>query len=228
MTRWAKAWRQARCAILPPIVCAGVALLAGNAAAQNSLAPRQASYEDSAGSTRGKTVADIPIWKRITLGTQRGVNAMRDALDASKVHVGDSADEILGRPAFPFSKAKMELDLVVLTPADLGFDGSTPIADIYRRAEHLGLELCPAETGPQLRLDYVNQPVGEFLHIAMLPIATYDGDPVDLTVGNGGAGLVLLGGVGRSDLKLHSSVKFVFVRPARIAQPNSASDLEIP
>jgi len=237
MTIWLTAWRQTCCALLLPIVCAGVALCTGNAQAQipeqlfDSLAARPASHAGTNGppiSTRGKTVADIPIWKRITLGTQRGVNAMRDALDGAKVHIGDSADEILGRPAFPFSKTRIELDLVVLTPADLGFDGRTPIADIYRRAEHLGLELCPAETGPQLRLDYVNQPVGEFLHIAMLPIASYDGDPVDLTVGNGGAGLVLLGGDGRGDLTLHSSVKFVFVRPARIALPNSPSQSEMP
>jgi len=71
-----------------------------------------------------------------------------------------------------------------------------------------------------LRLEYLNQPIGEFLHIAMLPVATYGGDLVDLTVGNGGAGLILIGGDGSPDLKLHSSVKFVFARPTRIALPN--------
>jgi hypothetical protein len=214
-------------------MCAGIALLAGHALAQTPgepldwLAGRPANHAGADGRA-GKTVANFPIWKRITLGTQRGVNATRDALDAAKVHVGDSADEILGRPAFPFSKTRMELDLVVVTPADLGFAGSTPIADIYRRAEEFGLELCPAEAGPQLRLGYLNQPVGEFLHIAMLPVGTYHGAPVDLTVGNGGAGLVLLGGDGRSDLALHSSVKFVFVRPSRIALPNTPWQSEIP
>jgi hypothetical protein len=84
----------------------------------------------------------------------------------------------------------------------------------------LGLELCPAEVGPQLRLEYLNQPVGEFLHIAMRPVATYRGDLVDLTVANGGAGLILIGGDGSPELNLHSNVKFVFVRPQRIAQPN--------
>jgi hypothetical protein len=73
---------------------------------------------------------------------------------------------------------------------------------------------------PKLRLHYVNQPLGEFLHIAMQPVATWRGELVDLTVGNGGAGLLLLGGDGSPDLTLHSRVKFVFVRPARIAMPN--------
>jgi hypothetical protein len=58
---------------------------------------------------------------------------------------------------------------------------SWPLRDLYRRALQLGLELCPAEGAPQLRLEYLNQPVGEFLHVAMRPIATYGGDLVDLT-----------------------------------------------
>ena len=82
----------------------------------------------------------------------------------------------------------------------------------------VGLELCPAEVGPQLRLQYPNQPIGEFLHIAMQPIATYHGDLIDLTVGNGGAGLLLIGGDGSPELKLHSSVKFAFFRPAQVAK----------
>ena len=43
--------------------------------------------------------------------------------------------------------------------------------------------LCPAEVGPELRLHYRNQPVGEALNIAMKPIATYGGESHDLGVG---------------------------------------------
>jgi hypothetical protein len=206
------------------VLCAAFALFAGAAAAQpprSDAMVARGETDPSSGPTAQKSPAEIPIWKRITIGTYKGVNAVREALDAARMRVGNSADEILGRPAFPFSKTKAELDLVVLTAADLGFPtGSTPIAEIYRRALQRGLELCPAELGPQLRLQYVNQPLGEFLHIAMQPIATWRGDLVDLTVANGGAGLLLLGGDGSPDLTLHSSVKFVFVRPARIAMPN--------
>lgn len=208
------------------VLCAGIVLLAGQALAQDEvLQPDTATAAGVAHSGpragTSKTIADFPIWKRITLGTHKGVNALRDSLDAANIRIGESADEILGRPAFRFSKTRMPLDLVVLTAVDLGFDkGSWPLRDLYQRAVQLGLELCPAEAAPQLRLEYLNQPVGEFLHVAMQPIATYRGDLVDLTVGNGGAGLILIGGDGSPDLKLHSSVKFVFVRPYRIAQPN--------
>ena len=125
-----------------------------------------------------KTASELPIWKTITLGVHRNVNAVRDALDAAKITVGDSADEILGRPAFTFANERRELNLVVLSVTALGFgaDGGT-LADIHARALRLGFELCPEEVGPQLRLQYFNQPVGEFLHVAMKPQLTYQATP---------------------------------------------------
>jgi hypothetical protein len=172
---------------------------------------------------------DFPVWKKITLGTHKGVNAVRNALDAANIRIGESADEVLGRPGFGFSRTRTPLDLVVLNAIDLGFEpGSRSLAEIYRRAAQLGLELCPPEAGPQLRLEYLNQPIGEFLHIAMAPVTTYRGDLVDLTLGNGGAGLILIGGDGSPDLMLHSSVKFVFVRPTRIALPNGPGSAAAP
>jgi hypothetical protein len=209
------------CARASAVLCVGIALFSGDALAQKlELPPEIAVSETPAGTgiIKKKSVANIPIWKRITTGTYHGVNHIRIAFDDARMRIGDSADEILGRPAFPFSKTETQLDLVVLTAADLGFrEGYTSLAEIYRRAIELGLKLCPAEVGPQLRLQYVDQPVGEFLHIAMHPVAAYHGDLVDLTVANGGTGLLLLGGDGSPELKLHSTVKFVFVRPSQVA-----------
>jgi len=213
-------WR--RGALAPALVGAALVLLGSGQVRAEAEAVIPGAYTEPAGRPDAtKTVPDFPVWKRITLGTHKGVNAVREALDAQNIRVGESADEILGRPAFRFSKARTPLDLVVVTAIDLGFaKGSQSLADIYRRATQLGLDLCPPEAAPLLRLEYLNQPIGEFLHIAMLPVATYGGDLVDLTVGNGGAGLILIGGDGSPDLKLHSSVKFVFARPTRIALPN--------
>jgi hypothetical protein len=164
-------------------------------------------------------LADRPIWKRVTLGRYRGVHAMREALEAARVRIGDTADEILGRPAFSFSKMQMPIDLVLVAAAELGFAGEASLADIHRRATQLGLELCPPEVGPLVRLAYPEQPVGEFLRVAMKPVATYRGTPVDLTVANGGTGPILIGGESRLDLMLAPGTKFVFVRPQRIARP---------
>jgi hypothetical protein len=162
-----------------------------------------------------KTASELPIWKSITVGLHRGVNAVRNALDEAKIAIGDSADEILGRPAFTFAGERQQLNLVVLSVAELGFgaQGGT-LGDIHARAIRIGFELCPEEVAPQLRLQYRNQPAGEFLHVAMKPQSTYRGDPVDFTLANSGAGLSLLGGSARPDLVIAGNVAFVFVRPS--------------
>jgi hypothetical protein len=164
--------------------------------------------------------ADAPVWKRITLGSYRGVNALRQALGAARVRVGDSADEVLGRAAFQFSDVRMEVDLLLFKVAELGFEDSASLSEIYRRADELGLQLCPAEVAPLLRLHYVDQPLGDFLNVAMRPIATYGGDLVVLTVANAGTGPLLIGGDGRPDVMLSWMTRFVFVRPQRIALPD--------
>jgi hypothetical protein len=43
--------------------------------------------------------------------------------------------------------------------------------------------------------------------------SSYGGEPVDFTIGNGGAGLLLIGGDFRSDLVVSGATRFVFVRP---------------
>jgi hypothetical protein len=161
-----------------------------------------------------KAASELPIWKTITVGQHRGVNAVRSAFDDARIAVGDSADEILGRPAFAFARERRQLDLVLLSVAALGFGQGGTLADIHARAVRLGFELCPEEVGPQLRLQYLNQPVGEFLHVAMQPQRTYGGELIDFTLANSGAGLSLLGGSARPDLVVARNVVFVFVRPS--------------
>lgn len=182
------------------------------------LASASAQGEPAREALRGtRNVADLPVWKHVTLGTFNSVNAVRAALETAHVHVGDTANEVLGRPGFAWSHTKIESDLVVVAVADLGFgEGGASLAQIYTRALRLGLELCPAEVAPYLRLQYLQQPVGEILQIAMSPVATYHGDPVDLAVADGGEGLLLVGGEGRSDRVASGAVRFVFVRPRQV------------
>jgi len=153
-----------------------------------------------------------PKW--ITLGIYRNIDDLRDALDRARMKTGLSASAILSSPEFKFSAAETEVTLVIASVADLGFDDEgASLAAIYARARELGLELCSAEVGPQLRLKYLNQPVGEWLHIAMTPIATSQGTVSDFTVANGGAGLLLLGADVDSDRIIPSVAKFVFMLP---------------
>jgi len=160
--------------------------------------------------------AHFQIWRKITLGTYKGVDAYRDALDSARIKIGVSADEILGRPAFPYAKMKTDVELAVLSAAELGVESDeSSLSDVYERARQAGLELCPAEVGPQLRLDYRNQPLGEALDIAMEPVATYRGESTILTLVNWGTGLMLIGRDGRSESRVNRISRFVFAVPTR-------------
>lgn len=89
------------------------------------------------------------------------------------------------------STAQM-LDTVRLKVGDLGCDDKHPTTDqLNQRARELGLELCPPEVGPQYRLQYKNQPLGESLNIGMKQISDSRGVPLVFVLGRHGGGLWL-------------------------------------
>jgi hypothetical protein len=160
-----------------------------------------------------RSARDVPTWKTITTGTFADSIALRNALDAVGCNVGGLTEEILARPAFIVSSTKTDVETVVVSAAALGFKTDTvTLAAIYARARHLGLGFVAAEVGPQLRLQYFDQPMGEFLIIGMEPIKTWSGEPVILNVANGGAGLILSGQDGRDDAEIPVTSRFLFGR----------------
>jgi hypothetical protein len=166
----------------------------------------------------GAAASDIPIWRTLRIGAHENMQALRDALRRKRCRIGEIAGEALDQMPVAKNKASVILDLSVLSIAELGFDRKgASFADVYARARMLGLELCPAEVGPQLRLTYMNQPLGEFLHVAMEPIVTRGGSPVVFVLANGGEGLLLISSEGQPDLMLPSTVRFVFVRRQAVA-----------
>src|SRR5262245_21343887 len=155
------------------------------------------------------------IWRTTTLGSYKGVDSYRDALDAAKMKIGDAAGEILGRPGFHYVKEKTEVELTLLSAAELGIESESSLAEVYRRATQFGLALCPGEVGPQLRLDYRDQPRGESLTIAMGPVKTYDGKPTILSLMNFGHGFALVGSDGRPEFRVPRYFRFVFALPGK-------------
>ena len=169
------------------------------------------------------TKARLPIWRTTTLGSYKGVNSYRDALDAANIKIGDAADEILGRPAFPYVGERTDVEVTLVAAAELGVKSEATLADVYSRAKQRGLMLCPPEVALQLRLDYRDQPIGESLTVAMEPVKTYSGEPTILSLVNFGSGLALLGGDGRPEFIVHRYLRFVFALPTRIAKSDSTS-----
>jgi hypothetical protein len=161
-----------------------------------------------------RSAAAVPVWKTIAVGRFANSFALIDALDAAGCSIGDSAREVLARPAFTLGATKTDVELFAVSAAELGFQADTAsLADIYARAQQLGFGLVTAEVAPQLRLQYFDQPIGEFLIIGMKPIKTWNGGPVILNVANGGAGLILIGQDGSAGAQIPVGCRFLFVRP---------------
>jgi hypothetical protein len=118
---------------------------------------------------------ELKIFKTLKLGTVKTADDFREAVKDKGMCIGDYANDILGKPAFTAAAEETEVDLVVISVAELGFKGGAKREDIYSRAKELGLQLCPSEAGPQLRIQYADQPKDEWLVIATEPITDSDG-----------------------------------------------------
>ena len=122
------------------------------------------------------TVPDLKIWKTIKIGTGLLLSGFVRAFRRADCIVSNCAKDILSKPAFTVSQKEQEVKLVKLTVRESGFKEGATTKEIYERAQELGLKLCPAEVGPQLRLQYLDQPKGERLGVAMKPILDSGGD----------------------------------------------------
>ena len=83
------------------------------------------------------------------------------------------------------------ITLVRFTIADLGFPNGCTTTQLFARRKELGLEFCPAATGPHYRLQYLDQPDGEYLSIGMKPITGSDGNPLVFDLNRNGDQLKL-------------------------------------
>lgn len=154
------------------------------------------------------------IWKTITIGgMHKTVGELHAALISNGFCISDGASDILKR--ITLVSKQTTLDLVVVTVTDLGFKDGAMRKDIYERAQELGLALCPAEVGPQLRLQYKDQPNGKWFHIAMEPIIDSVGNLRVFRVEHVGSALWLLVYFGNPDLFWLGSSRWVFVCPRK-------------
>lgn len=99
------------------------------------------------------------------------------------------------------------LDLVRLTVKDLGFPNGATTDEIYKRAEELGLELCPQDTGPNLR---PQNSTPDYMYIAMKQITDRGGNPSVFSLYRGDGGLWLFASWAEPDDRWNSDNKFVF------------------
>lgn len=167
-----------------------------------------------------KVLAEIPSdpkgWKQIILGTGiKDTDGFRNAIKDGGMLISDWANDIIGKPAFNMATEKGEVDLVVVSVVELGFKEGAKIKDIYAAAKKRGLELCPNEVGPQLRLQYQDQPKDEWLIIGMKPITDSGGVLRVFEVGCLDGGLWISATSGSPDNVRDGTRRFVFVLPRK-------------
>jgi hypothetical protein len=230
MLHWSMGWHRGGTLFIAMLCTACIVLFASEASAQctaRSVLQKHLTLKKTPSVNmppiQVRSAVAVPAWKTITVGTFANSFALRNALDAAGCSIGSSAEEILARPAFTLSATKRDLELLAVSAAELGFQTDTAsLADIYERAQQLGFGLAAAEVAPQLRLQYFDQPIGEFLLIGMEPIKTWKGEPVILTVANGGAGLILIGQDGSAEAEIPVASRFLFVRSNEAALAKAA------
>ena len=158
----------------------------------------------------------LRTWKTIKLGT--GLNNADDfcrAIKDCRMRISDWANDIIGTPGFVVAAGGVEVDLVKVTVGELGFKDGARRDQIYARAKELGLELCPPEVGPQLRLQYKDQPNGEWIIIGMKPIRHSDGNLSVFNVEHNDRGQWLDGNGGSPDYISSAGNRWLFVRPRK-------------
>ena len=130
--------RCARRLRMPLVIWLGLAISLSGAIAQEERIP------DASDGVNLNKPAHFQIWRTITLGTYKGVDAYRRALDSAGIKIGDAADEILGRPGpgrcrFPWKHGRKAMSIATAfaeapTYEDLIARGHALVPDFADRA----------------------------------------------------------------------------------------------
>lgn len=81
-------------------------------------------------------------------------------LQQHSIMMNEYANRLFADDKFTTSDLTYSLNTIELTVHDLGFPDGATMTQIYKRAKEVGLDLCPLELGPHLRLQYPDQPEG--------------------------------------------------------------------
>lgn len=145
--------------------------------------------------------------KNIELTTKTGDEYTKE-LKKEGNKINDHAQDILNK--LETLKQNESIDLVSFSVKQLGFPKGATLQEIYNKAKEFGLELCPPQVGPELRLNYKDQPDNEYLKIAIELLSDRDGDPVLFSVERVFSEPRLYNYRGRLDDPWHSTTRFVF------------------
>src|ERR1035437_3748493 len=122
----------------------------------------------------------MKTWKTITINKKPSTEG---------IQISDWAEDMLKKVKW---NKKQRIDLVRITVGELFNDTNLHTTDeIYAKAKKKGLSLCPPQVGLQLRVDYKDQPMNEWLYMVMKPITDSYGGPHVFKLGRRDGGLWL-------------------------------------
>jgi|GEM_PF-3349407 len=121
---------------------------------------------------------EIKVWKTVLIGGGSRVDIKDSLLSAGyKINRNDWVEGMIDHEQFVTTKERKEFDLVKLTMSELGYEwGSISVRTdsiesiFWEKICALGLELCPPDAGPEIRIQYKDQPSRNGFCIGMRPI----------------------------------------------------------
>lgn len=140
----------------------------------------------------------------------KSARQLTSEMKTAGIKISNGAKSMLKNREFIPGKKPEEATFICLTVADLGFKSSATIRQIYERAQIIGLELCPADAGPNYRLKYRNQPSNEWICMGMKQIIGPDDNPVVFMLERRNDGLWLNDAWARYAREVDLDSKFVF------------------
>ena len=103
---------------------------------------------------------DCPaITKTLENGWQTKWQLMQK-LQANSISINEFGEKLIRDNKFTTSESKYSLTIIELSVRNLGFPNGATMPQLFKQATDLGLELCPLELGPYIRLKYLDQPEG--------------------------------------------------------------------
>ncbi|MFA6227118.1 MAG: hypothetical protein WC631_01380 [Candidatus Paceibacterota bacterium] len=115
-----------------------------------------------------KTSEVWKTWKIIKIGTIYTAEAFCQVFKNEGLDMDRMVKDIIHSPAFRVSGTEQDVELVNVSNEQLGFKDGAYYMDTCKRALMLGLDMCPAEVGPQLYLQLKeDMPSGTSVVVAM-------------------------------------------------------------
>ncbi len=160
----------------------------------------------------------------VVIGTKDRKELLK-AMKEQGINISSYAQEMIESPDFMPAKSGLSgikrlfkgerspisetVDIVRLKVRDFGFTNYPTTTELFAKAEEFGLELCPAEVGPQYRLQQTDQPMDDWFYIGMKPLVA-SGRPDVFGPGHLSNGLWLDNDWARPDGRWDLGNEFVF------------------